>query len=234
MAFLGKIGNFVKPFVGNIVKAVAPKAAEALKGIAGGVIKDLFSKGAGALKGLVSQIPFVGPLAGGLVDKLAPKLSELAQRLAGTGIDRLLQMITGSNTARPVPGAAPNSPPVTTPTINNPVRTETAANNTPTSSTNASTGAGGNNGTIGQGGAGLSGVNVGDTKPNSKGYKWDGGSMPNPDKYNMENPADAAAFQRDMAKYQQAMNNISLYWQTLSNVLKAQNDTAQSIGRNVR
>jgi hypothetical protein len=30
------------------------------------------------------------------------------------------------------------------------------------------------------------------------------------------------------------MNNISLYWQTLSNVLKAQNDTAQAIGRNTR
>jgi hypothetical protein len=63
---------------------------------------------------------------------------------------------------------------------------------------------------------------------------WDGNSLPNPDNYNMENPTEAAQFQRDMAKYQQRMNNISLYWQTLSNVLKAQNDTAQVIGRNVR
>ena len=223
------ISNFVKPLAQTAIRAVAPQAAAALKGIVGNGIQDLFSKGAGALKGLVSRIPFVGPLAGGLVDKLAPKLSELAQRLAGTGIDRLLQMITGSNTARPVPGLPPTSPPVTTPTINNPVRTETAANNTPTSSTNASTGAGGTNGTSGfDNGAGLGGVQ-GNTS-----NKWDGGSMPNPDYYNMENPKEAAQFQRDMAKYQQAMNNISLYWQTLSNVLKAQNDTAQAIGRNVR
>ncbi len=63
---------------------------------------------------------------------------------------------------------------------------------------------------------------------------WDGTAMPNPDAYNMENPKEAAQFQRDMARYQQTMNNISLYWQTLSNVLKAQNDTAQAIGRNTR
>ncbi|MDX2011771.1 MAG: hypothetical protein SFW67_16380 [Myxococcaceae bacterium] len=80
--------------------------------------------------------------------------------------------------------------------------------------------------TTGTGGAGL-----GDGRGTNT---WDGLSMPNPDRYNMENPKEAAQFQRDMAKYQQAMNNISLYWQTLSNVLKAQNDTAQSIGRNVR
>jgi hypothetical protein len=227
MAFLGKIGSFIKPLATNFIKAVAPKAAEALKGIAGGVIKDLFSKGAGALKGLVSQIPFVGPLAGGLVDKLAPKLSELAQRLAGTGIDKLLSMITGANTTRPAPGVPGGT--ITPPTINNPTRTEAAANNTPSTSTNASTGAGGTNGTSGfDNGAGLGGVQ-GNTS-----NKWDGGSMPNPDKYNMENPKEAAQFQRDMAKYQQAMNNISLYWQTLSNVLKSQNDTAQAIGRNVR
>jgi hypothetical protein len=230
MAFVGKLTSFIKPLATNFIKAVAPKAAEALKGIAGGVIKDLFSKGAGALKGLVSQIPFVGPLAGGLVDKLAPKLSELAQRLAGTGIDKLLSMITGANTTRPAPGVPGGQ--VTTPTINDPVRTNTAAANTPavpSSSSNASTGAGGTNGTNGfDNGAGLGGVQ-GNTS-----NKWDGGSMPNPEKYNMENPKEAAQFQRDMAKYQQTMNNISLYWQTLSTVLKSQNDTASAISRNIR
>ncbi|MCA2981076.1 MAG: hypothetical protein INH41_01295 [Myxococcaceae bacterium] len=63
---------------------------------------------------------------------------------------------------------------------------------------------------------------------------WDGRSMPNPLHYDMQNPASAAQFQRDMATYQQMMNNISLYWQTLSNVLKAQVDTAQVTSRNIR
>jgi hypothetical protein len=126
------------------------------------------------------------------------------------------------------PGGSP--PPVTTAPPPPPAggTTPPPPTSTPSPSTGSSpsTGTGGTSGF--ENGAGLGGVS-GNTST-----KWDGGSMPNPENYNMENPKEAAQFQRDMSKYQQAMNNISLYWQTLSNVLKAQNDSAQAIGRNVR
>ncbi|MCA2977108.1 MAG: hypothetical protein INH41_21535 [Myxococcaceae bacterium] len=236
MAFLGKIGNFIRPLATNLIRTVAPAAAQALRSVVGNGIQDLFSKGAGALKGLVSQIPFVGPLASGLVDKLAPKLTELAQRLAGTGIDKLLSLITGANTERPAPGVPGGT--VTTPPMSNPTRTETAATNTPvappppSSTTSASTGVS-NSGTDATGWAIPNGdLNYGnftDGKP-----KWDGRGMPDPRRFNMQDPQDAANFQRAMASYQQAMNNINLFFSTLSTVLKAQNDTAQSISRNIR
>ncbi|MCA2980920.1 MAG: hypothetical protein INH41_10790 [Myxococcaceae bacterium] len=64
--------------------------------------------------------------------------------------------------------------------------------------------------------------------------KWDGRGMPDPRRFNMQDPQDAANFQRAMASYQQAMNNINLFFSTLSTVLKAQNDTASGISRNIR
>jgi hypothetical protein len=226
MAFLGGVLKLARPIVGNIVRAVAPKAAEALKGIAGNVIKDLFSKGAGALKGLVSQLPIAGPLLGGLVDKLAPKLTDLAQRLAGTGIDRLLQMITGANTSRPLPGAQPGTT-VTTPSINNPVRTETAATNAvPQSTTNASSGTGGTQQSNGGAPA--------NTSFDAPAHGWSGGP-PNPNNYgDLSKPENAQRMQNDMIRYQQTMSNIANFFQMLSSVLKAQSDTAGAIGRNLR
>ncbi|MDX2009507.1 MAG: hypothetical protein SFW67_04925 [Myxococcaceae bacterium] len=118
----------------------------------------------------------------------------------------------------PSPGAPP--PPVTTappPPPAGGTPPPPTSGPAPATGPSPSTGTGGANGTAG-----------------NSSSKWDGASMPNPDNYKMEDPKEAAQFQRDMAKYQQSMNNISLYWQTLSNVLKAQNDTAQAVGRNVR
>ena len=60
------------------------------------------------------------------------------------------------------------------------------------------------------------------------------GGQPDPQHYKMDSPDGAAAFQKDMAAYQQAMNNISLYFTTLSNVVKAQSDTASATARNIR
>jgi hypothetical protein len=60
------------------------------------------------------------------------------------------------------------------------------------------------------------------------------GGAPDPQNYKMDTPDGAAAFQKDMAAYQQAMNNINLYFTTLTNVLKSQSDTATATARNIR
>jgi hypothetical protein len=133
------------------------------------------------------------------------------------GLPRPMPLPPGDNAPPPPPAGTTPPPPPTGGTPPPP----------PTSGTNPSTGTGPGSQT-GETGAGLGGV------PGNTSTKWDGASMPNPEKYNMENPKEAAQFQRDMAKYQQSMNNISLYWQTLSTVLKSQNDVAQSISRNIR
>jgi hypothetical protein len=60
------------------------------------------------------------------------------------------------------------------------------------------------------------------------------GGAPDPTNYKMDTPDGAAAFQKDMAAYQQAMNNVNLYFTTLTNVLKSQSDTASATARNLR
>ena len=74
-------------------------------------------------------------------------------------------------------------------------------------------------------------MNLGGGAPQAAGF--DGGA-PDPQNYKMDSPDGAAAFQKDMAAYQQAMNNINLYFTTLTNVIKSQSDTAQATARNLR
>ena len=84
MSFLSNItsglGSILKPIGQSILQSVAPKAAEALKGVVGFGLDSLFQAGTSGLKGLLSKLPLVGPLASGLVDKLAPGLENIARQ----------------------------------------------------------------------------------------------------------------------------------------------------------
>jgi hypothetical protein len=92
MSFFGSIGkslgSFIKPLASIALKAVAPAAANMLKGIVG----DLFTKGGDFLKGLTSGLP--GPLAS-LASNLIGKGVGALTNLAEGGINSLLSKITG-------------------------------------------------------------------------------------------------------------------------------------------
>jgi hypothetical protein len=223
MAMLGSIGRIFKPIVSSVVKAVAPKALEALKGLAGKGISSLFEAGAKGLQGLVSKLPF-GSAISNLIGKLAPGLQEKAQGWASGLLDKLLGRIMGQPTSRPVPGA-PAGTTVTPPPLTQ--RGPDIAANTPNSNTNASTGS---NGGSSVGNSGGSSTAEG-AAPSSLG--WSGGA-PDPAKYKMDTPEGAANFQKDNLKYQQAMNNIQMYYSTLSNQLSAMASLAKQIGQNVK
>jgi len=218
MAFLGKIGNFIKPLATNLIKTVAPSVTSALKGIAGNVISDIFQKGTGALQGLVGKLPLVGPLLSGLVGKYAPGLQNIAQNFVNGGLDKLLSMITGQPTQRPVPGTSTN---VTTPPLSDPGRTTSIVNNTPAPSTSsaASTGSTGSTG-----GASSSGMPT---------YNGSFPSFPTPPK----DPKDLAAqnkYQEDMYAFQFAQQTMNTFWTTMQNALKSMGEVAMGAARNLR
>ncbi|MBE2250987.1 MAG: hypothetical protein IAE78_15725 [Myxococcus sp.] len=210
MAMLSRITSFVKPFVSNVIKSVAPGAIDALKGIAGKGIDSLFQAGAKGLQGLLGNIPFLGPLASNLVGKYAPGLADVAKNFLNGNLDKLLGQIVGQPTSRPVPGA-PAGTTVTPPSIATPGRTESIIANTPAPAPSFS-------------GAASTGVGSGATP--SGGFP----SYPTPPK----DPKDLAAqnkFQEDMFNFQQASQNLNMYWQMMQNTLKSMGDTLRnSIG----
>ena len=219
MAFIGKIGSFIKPFVSNVVKSVAPGVVDALKGIAGKGITSLFEAGSKGLSGLLGKLPLVGPLASGLVEKYAPKLADIAKNFVDGNLDKLLGRIVGQPTTRPVPGTGGQT--VTPPPLE--TRAPDIIRNTPPSSNgNASTGVGGSSGGGSTGGA--TGVGSGATP--SGGFP----KYPTPP----SDPKDLAAqnkFQEDMFNFQQASQNLNMYWQMMQNTLKSMGDTLRnSIG----
>ncbi len=213
MAFIGSVvKNIVKPLAQTAIRAIAPQAAGILKGVAGNVITDLFSKGTGALQGVLGSIPFVGPLASNLVGKYAPQLQNLATNFFNGGVDKLLTLVTGQPTSRPVPGT-PGS--VTPPPLWNDNRINTINQNTPRSTTNASTSSNGSS--------------------SSGGPTYNGSfpSYPTPPK----DPKDLAAqndFQSKMFDFQQASQNMNTFWQMMQNTLKSMGDTANNAVRNLR
>jgi len=225
MAFLGKVGSFLKPFVSNVIKAVAPGAIDALKGIAGKGISSLFEAGSKGLQGLLGNIPFLGPLASNLLAKYAPGLADIAKNFVNGGLDKLLGKIVGQPTARPVPGTGGQT--VTTPTLE--TRAPDIIRNTPPSSNgNASTGVGGSTGgTVGGSRGGSTGIGSGATPS---------GGFP---KYPTapSDPKDLAAqnkFQEDMFNFQQASQNMNTYWQMMQNTLKSMGETMKGAISNLR
>lgn len=220
MGFLSGIKNFIKPIASTLIKAVAPAAVDALKSIAGNTIQDLFQKGAGALSGLVGSIPLVGPALSGLAQKYIPGLGDIAQNWVNGGLDKLLSMVTGQPTERPVVGTNTS---VTTPPLADPSRTTSIVNNTPAPSSNT------------QASTGLpSSPSTGGTS-SSGGPSYNGSfpSYPTPP----SDPKDLAAqnrYQEQMFAFQQASQNLNTYWQMMQNVLKSMGDTANNAARNLR
>ncbi|MBM4783457.1 MAG: hypothetical protein GQE15_37755 [Archangiaceae bacterium] len=220
MAFvsLKSIGNFIKPLATSVIKAVAPAAVDALKGIAGNGISSLFEGATKGLQGLLGNVPLVGPLLSNLVGKYAPGLQNIAQNWVNGGLDKLLSMVTGQPTERPVPGTNTS---VTTPPLADPGRTTSIQNNTPSTNTQASTGT-------------PSSPSTGGTS-SSGGPSYNGSfpSYPTPPK----DPKDLAAqnkFQEDMFNFQQASQNLNMFWQMMQNTLKSMGDTANNAVRNLR
>lgn len=225
MAFLGSItkniGSFIKPLAQTVIKAVAPAAVDALKGIAGNGITSLFEAGTKGLQGLLGKVPLVGPLLSNLVGKYAPGLQNIAQNWVNGGLDKLLSMVTGQPTSRPVPGTDVS---VTTPPLADPGRTTSIVNNTPVTNTQASTGTPSLPSSPSTGGTSSSG---------GPSYNGSFPSYPTPPK----DPKDLAAqnkFQEDMFNFQQASQNMNTFWQMMQNTLKSMGDTANNAVRNLR
>lgn len=222
MALLGKVfNNFIKPLASTVIKAVAPAAVDALKGIAGHGLSSLFEAGTKGLQGLLGKVPLLGPTLSNLVGKYAPGLQNIAQNWVNGGLDKLLSMVTGQPTERPVPGTNTS---VTTPPLSDPGRATSIVTNTPTSNTQASTGTPSLPSSPSTGGTNSSG---------GPSYNGSFPSYPTPPK----DPKDLAAqnkFQEDMFAFQQASQNLNMFWQMMQNTLKSMGDTANNAVRNLR
>lgn len=205
---MGFIGGVLKS-VGNVIKPLAQTAIRAVAPAATkmlqGVVGDLFSAGKGAVGYFLKALPLPSPLTN-LAQKLLGKGFDALKNLAQGGIEKAIAALVNKQDPRTTGDGVT----VTPPTL--PSRTESAAAATPStgSSSSAATGTAGTS-------------NLG----------WSGGP-PDPSKYDMTSPAGANKFQADMFKYQQAMNNISTFWQTMSNAFKSQSDTQKAIAGNIR
>jgi hypothetical protein len=158
--------------------------------------------------------PLPSPLKG-LAQKLLGKGLDALQNLAQGGIEKAIAALVN----KLAPRTTSDGVTVTPTPITQPSRTDSIVNNTPTaSSSGAATGTSGSSGSSGSATGNLG---------------WTGGP-PNPSKYDMTTPEGANKFQADMFKYQQAMNNIATFWQTMSNAFKAMSDTQKSISQNIR
>lgn len=218
MGFLGgvlkSVGNIIKPLAQTAIRAIAPAATSMLKGVVG----DLFTAGKGALSGFMAALPLPSPLKN-LASKLLGKGLDALQNLAQGGIEKAIAALVN----KLAPRTTGDGVTVTPPTL--PSRTDTITNHTP-GGTSSSSGAA--TGTSGSGSASSAGGTSG-----SANAGWSGGP-PDPSKYDMTTPEGANKFQADMFKYQQAMNNIATFWQTMSNAFKSQSDTQKAIAGNIR
>ncbi|MCC6334705.1 MAG: hypothetical protein IT380_12070 [Myxococcales bacterium] len=220
MGFLGgvlkSVGNIIKPLAQTAIRAIAPAATGMLKGVVG----DLFTAGKGALNSFMSALPLPSPLKN-LAQKLLGKGLDALQGLAQGGIEKAIAALVN----KLAPRTTADGVTVTTPPVTQPGRTDSIVRNNPSGGTSSSSGAasGGAGGASGSSSAAGSGAGAG----------WSGGP-PDPSKYDMTSPEGANKFQADMFKYQQAMNNIATFWQTMSNAFKSQSDTQRAIAGNIR
>lgn len=217
------ITNIAKTVAPSIIKAVAPAASGLLKGVVG----DLFTKGGGFLKGLASALPGpLGSLANKLLGAALPKLQGLAEK----GIDSLIGKLADSITKRfGLPGVGdinlPGMPTRLPDIIANQPGGQTGSN------VGAATGGGSTGGTTGTGGSAPSTNATQPAGPSGSGAM---DKAPNPENYDMESIKGQAQFNRDMTKFQQALQNMQMFWQQMSNMIKAQGDTQRSLVGNLR
>jgi hypothetical protein len=216
MGFLGGIANsvvrMVKPLAHTAIQAIAPQATQMLKGVIG----DLFTAGKGALNTFLALSPLPSPLKS-LAQKLLGQGFDKLKGLAEGALDKAIAQLVQSLAPRPIRGTN-----VTAILPRIPERINTAAANTPTAS---SAGAATGSGTVSGGSSGTQGT--------QGSWGWSGGP-PDPSKFDMKDPNQAAAFQSQMLQYQQAMNNISTFFTALSNAYKAMSDTQKGIASNLR
>ncbi|MBL8916478.1 MAG: hypothetical protein JNM17_37610 [Archangium sp.] len=222
MSFLGSIGKalggVVKQVLPSVVKSIAGPASSLLKGTIG----DLFQKGAGALKGLLNASPLPNVIKS-LGEKLLGTGVEKLTQLAGQGIDGIIKKLGDMVLKRFAPDAGNVAPPSIQ---NSPDRQTQIGTNNP-----APTGTGSNTGAATGGGS--TGKTPGGVADKGAEFGWKGGP-PSPEGRNMEDPAVAAQFQREMMAYQNAMNNMKLMMETLSKMFSSQIETAQGMVRNIK
>lgn len=214
---LKSVGSFIKPIAQSAIQAIAPAATSMLQGVVG----DLFSSGKSALSNFLNVLPLPNPITQ-LAEKLLGKGMDALQNLAQGGIAKLIETLVG----KLAPRTTSDGVTVTTPTVAD--RTTEISNNTPAAGTSSSSGA-----ATGTGGAGGSSASSSAADGSSGNLGWSG-AAPNPSKYDMTTPEGANKFQADMFKYQQAMNNIATFWQTMSNAFKSMSDTQKAIAGNIR
>jgi hypothetical protein len=216
MSFLSSIGKSL----GGLIKQVAPMAIKAIAGPASsllkGVVGDLFTKGGAALTKLAGRLP--GPFAG-LAQKLLGAALPKLQSLANGGIDSLIQKLASSITERFAPGAGN----VTTGALpgraaeivaNNPVAAATSAATAATSA--AATGT-------------TSGVNS--SNPAPAGSDLPPSPLTGKDAEDIGKQND---FNAKMQSYQARLSAMNKYWEMISNIYKAHDQTKSALVSNLR
>jgi hypothetical protein len=212
---LGSVGNVIKPLAQTAIRAVAPQVTTLLKGVVG----DLFTQGKNAVSTFMKALPLPSPLKS-LAEKLLGKGFDALKNYAQGAIEKFLSDLVN----KLAPRTTGDGVTVTPPTLPN--RTDRIVRNTPSGGTSSSSSA-----AAGTGGSGRASSSAGIA--NTANLGWSGGP-PDPSKYDMTSPEGANKFQADMFKYQQAMNNIATFWQTMSNAFKAMSDTQKTIAQNIR
>lgn len=223
MGFLGSIGKalggVIKQVAPSIIKAVAPAATKLLQGVVG----DLFTKGGAALTKLAGNLP--GPLGGlaqGLLGKFLPKLQDMAQG----GIEKLISKLADSITSRLAPGAGT----VSLPGIADAARQAAIAANSVSSAATAAPTA-----STSSAASGLPTTSTSSGYAGSAGTSSSGRTVaPDPASYDMKSVEGQAKFNKDMTEFQQALQNMQMYWQMISNMVKSQGDTQRSLVGNLR
>lgn len=229
---LGKaLGGFVRQVAPQVLQAIAPAATSLL----GNIAKDVFSKGAGFIGNALKTLNLPSPLAK-LATSLLGKGAEALTKFAQGGIEKLISKIADSLMKRfGLPGVDGS---VTPPTMTDPGRTTAITNNNPTAPSTGSSASPATGSTPAPATSSSSGAATGATGASGGwGYtneKNGSGAPPDPRSYDMKDPNQAAQFQQQMMQYQQAMNNINMYFTMVSNVMKAQSDTATATARNIR
>lgn len=226
MGFLGSIGKalggVIKQVAPSIIKAVAPAATKLLQGVVG----DLFTKGGAALSKLAGNLP--GPLGGlaqGLLGKFLPKLQDMAQG----GIEKLISKLADSITSRLAPGAGT----VSLPGIADAARQAAIAANSVSSAASAATAA--PTASTSSAASGLPTTSTSSGYAGSAGTSSSGRTVaPDPANYDMKSVEGQAKFNKDMTEFQQALQNMQMYWQMISNMVKSQGDTQRSLVGNLR
>lgn len=223
MGLLSALKNIGSSIIKNVIPAAVKAIAPAASGLLKGVVGDLFQKGAGFIGNALKALPLPNAIKA-LGEKLLGKGVEKLTQLAGGGIDALVKKLSDMVLKRFAPEAGNVAPPSIS---TSPERQTQIGTNNPAPSTGSTGGTGSNTG------AATGGAQAPAGKADGSQFGWSGGP-PSPQGRNMEDPNVAAQFQREMMAYQNAMNNMKLMMETLSNAFKTQNEISSTISRNIR